>query len=522
MNRHGIKKFLLIFVVCLSVFLSIKAWAQDPYVAPSQLFSDEELDQLLAPIALYPDPLLAQMLPASTYPDEIVDAYDWLARGGPMSEIDRQNWDESVRAIARYPDILKMMAEDGDWTADLGDAFLNQPDDVTRAIQRLRWQARDLGNLESNSQQTVIITGDYIEIIPAQPQYIYVPMYDPSIVYVERWYSGEPHFITFGFGLLIGGWLTMDFDWRHHHVIYHGWKRRGWVNRARPYVHVPNVYINRSRPYINNTWKHDASRGNPERFRAMRPDSRSVIRSPRLPEIRGKVVTPSKPLPGAFGPKGDTRPFSNRGKESRGIISPRPVTPSPELQKRKAEQKPAVRMPRVIPQSEMPGPDGGKTTPQSRTTPRVIPQPGVTGPEAGKITPQPRPAPRIPSARPRPEIPAPGVGKVAPQIQPVPRSSGMIPRPVAPAPGTGRVTPQPRPVPESVQIPRTPSVTFGGYRGAGEARGQSIRGQTSRQSTEGVRPPATPVPRSSMPEQRESPRGNVPAGRDDSRGKMRR
>ena len=101
-----------------------------------------------------------------------------------------------------------MMADNMDWTADLGDAFLNQPEDVTRSIQRLRWQARDAGNLESTSQQTVIIDGDYIEIIPAQPQYIYVPQYDPSVIYVQRWTPGRSPFITFGLGLAIGGWLS--------------------------------------------------------------------------------------------------------------------------------------------------------------------------------------------------------------------------------------------------------------------------------------------------------------------------
>src|SRR5512136_2104357 len=223
MIRNGIKGFLLIFIVCLSALLSIQAWADDPYVTYSSSFTDQELDNLLAPIALYPDPLLAQILPASTYPSEIADASAWLNSGGAISAIDRQNWDESVKAIAHYPNILKMLADNGDWTADLGDAFLNQPEDVARSIQRLRWQARDAGNLESTGQQTVAVDGDYIEIIPAQPQYIYVPLYDPSVIYFQRWYPGGAPFITFGLGFVIGGWLTMDFDWGHHHVIYHGW-----------------------------------------------------------------------------------------------------------------------------------------------------------------------------------------------------------------------------------------------------------------------------------------------------------
>ena len=154
------------------------------------------------------------MLPASTYPAEIADADAWFKRGGTVSGIDGQSWDESVKAISYYPNILGMMAGHLGWVADLGDAFLNQPEDVTRAIQRLRWEAREIGNLESNDNQQVIIDGENIEIIPAQPEYMYVPQYDDSVVYDEDWAPGSPPFITYGFGLAIGGWLSMDFDWR--------------------------------------------------------------------------------------------------------------------------------------------------------------------------------------------------------------------------------------------------------------------------------------------------------------------
>ncbi|HVO67287.1 MAG TPA: DUF3300 domain-containing protein [Syntrophales bacterium] len=456
MIRNGIKGFLLIFIVCLWALLSIQAWAYDPFPTDSSQFTDQELDNILAPIALYPDPLLAQMLPASTYPDEIADAYDWLNGGGPASAIDLQNWDESVKAIAHYPNILKMMAENGDWTADLGDAFLNQPEDVARSIQLLRWQARDRGNLESTSQQTVAIDGDYIEIIPAQPQYIYVPLYDPSIIYVQRWYPGRAPFITFGLGLMIGGWLTMDFDWGHHHVIYHGWNRPGWVNHARPYVHVRNVYINRSRPFINQAWRHDASHGSPDSYRASHPISRPGIgkRAP-IPEIKGRASTPPKPPTGVFGPRGDTRSFSNRGRESRGVGLAPPKAPTQDIGKRP-----------------------------------TTPAPGVSQ----------RPAQPAPSISKQPLLPGPGIGKSPP--------------------------PQARPARESVQPPvqppKTPSVTFGGYRGANEARQQSLRGQASRQSNTVIRPSAAPPTRSTAPERKDGAKGGSPAGKDDTRGRSHR
>jgi len=461
MNRTGLKGFLLIFVVCLSALLSSEVWAAVPFPTYSSSFTDQELDNLLAPIALYPDPLLAQMLPASTYPVEIIDAQEWLARGGTMSGIDGQNWDESVKAIAHYPSILKMMAGNMDWTADLGDAFLNQPEDVARSIQRLRWRARDAGNLESTSQQTVIVIGDYIEIIPAQPQYIYVPQYDPSVIYVQRWAPGRSPFITFGLGLVIGGWMIMDFDWGHHHVIYHGWNRSGWVNHARPYVHVTNVYINRSRPYIRQTWRHDASRGDPERYRALHPGGGpSVRRNVRMPEIRGSATTPPKPLPRVFGPNGDAQSLSNRGKQSRGIVSTPSTKPPQDFGKR-----PTIRAPII---SKQP------TPPTLRISkPTVPPAPGVS----------PRPAPK-----------APGISK------------GSSPS---------------RPADKSVQPARTPSVTFGGYRGDSEAKSQSLRGKASRQSSEGIRSSA-PVSKGSTPPGKVDRSGSTPAGKDDIRGKMRR
>jgi hypothetical protein len=392
---HTVIVFILLFGAFLAQAIGIG-------LSPAYAFSDQELDNLLAPITLYPDPLLAVMLPSSTYPAEIADADAWLKRGGTVSGIDGQNWDESIKAIAYYPDTLNMMVGNLDWTANLGDAFLNQSEDVTRSIQRLRWQARNNGNLESNDKQQVIIDGDYIEIIPAQPEYMYVPQYNSTVVYETPFVPGGPLFITYGFGLAIGGWLSMDFDWRHRHVIYHGWNRPGWVNHARPYIHVPNVYINRSRPSINQTWRHDMSHGDPERFRTSQPGRISTGRVAQPPEGRGRETTPTR-LPGViFGPRGDTNSFSNRGRQSLGTINQRQAPPAPGI------------------------------------------------------------------------------------------SSGSS---------------QPRPAGVSMQPPKMPSVTFGGYRGGNEAKSQSLRGQSSRQSSMEKRPPAAPASRGSAPANKSSSGG---------------
>ena len=448
MKRTLIKGFLLVFIVCLLALLSIQAWAEDPDLTYSVSFTDDELDRLLAPIALYPDPLLAQILPASTYPTEVADAEVWLRSGGDVSRIDEQDWAESVRAIAHYPRVLQMMAENMDWTANLGDAFLNQPEDVTSSIQRLRWRARAVGNLVSNAEQSVIIEGDYIQIVPAQPQYMYVPQYDTSVVYVQA--PTVSPFINFGFGLVIGGWLSMDFDWGHHHVIYHGWDRPGWVNHARPYVHVSNVYINKSRPFINQTWRHDRSHGDPARYLASRPSGPNADRYERMGEARGSVTLQPKPAGGMYGHGEDTRAYSNRGRESRGIVNQQPEPLAPSISRR-----PTIPTPSASERRTMPTPDVSQ----------------------------------------RPTIPAPG--------------SSQQPTPVTPHISSGST--QPSSTRASQQPARTPSASFGGYRGASEAQTQSLRGQTSRQSSEHERPSAPPVSR-----------GSVPAGRNASGDRQHR
>ncbi len=450
-KRTFIKCFLPAFVVCISVLLSVQAWADDQDLTYSISFTNDELDNLLAPIALYPDPLLAQILPASTYPAEVADAETWLKSGGDVSNIDEQDWAEPVRAIAHYPNILQMMAGDMDWTANLGDAFLNQPEDVTDSIQRLRWRARAVGNLTSNAEQDVIIEGDYIQIVPAQPQYLYVPQYDTSVVYVQSPATSISPFITFGFGLVIGDWLSMDFDWGHHHVIYHGWNRPGWVNHARPYVHVRNVYINRSRPFINQTWRHDRSHGDPARYLASRPSGPNADRYARMGEARGNTTIQPRPGGGMYGPGGDARAYSNRGRESRGTVNQQPAQSTPRISRRQTIPTPNVREQRTMPT-----------------------------PYAGR----------------RATIPVPGISQQRTPVTPHVSSSGSN------QPSSARTVQQPA---------RTPSVTFGGYRGAGEVKTQSLRGQTSRQSVERARPSAPPVSR-----------GSVPAGRGDSGDRQRR
>jgi hypothetical protein len=238
----------LSFLLIVSLLAINPGWG---YYHPER-YSRGELDELAGPIALYPDPLLAQILPASTFVDQIEDAADFVRHRGAQRLIDSQDWDVSVKAVAHYPSILYMMADKPDWTTALGQAYIEQPYDVMDAIQRLRIRAQNLGYLYPTDHQDVIVRSGYVRIIPAQPRYIYAPRYDPQVVYVRR----APRraeitkdILIFGLGLLIGSWLNRDCDWDHHRVYYHGWRGGGWVHRSRPDVTINNVYVNNR--YVN-------------------------------------------------------------------------------------------------------------------------------------------------------------------------------------------------------------------------------------------------------------------------------
>jgi hypothetical protein len=212
-------------------------WTVPPPASTVALRSSAELDQLLAPIALYPDPLVAQILPAATQPAEVVLAARYVFGGGDMGQLDFQPWSPSVKAVARYSDVLKMMDQRLDWTTQLGQAFLLQQADVMTSIQRLRLQAQALGNLHATPQQRIVVNSGVIEILPANPEVIYVPVYQPDLVFMRRGI-----FLAFGVGFSIGFWLDHDCDWHHHNILVwhrdhfrpHDWWRRPPRERVVP------------------------------------------------------------------------------------------------------------------------------------------------------------------------------------------------------------------------------------------------------------------------------------------------
>jgi len=229
---------LLVFTVGLPAF-GQQYPAPPPAPVPQQqpvqqLLSPAQLDDVVAPIALYPDPLLGQVLAASTYPLEVVEAQQWLQQNSNLRGADlmnaarRQNWDPSVQALVAFPDVLAMLNRDIRWTTDLGNAFLAQQQDVMAAVQRMRVRAQQNGRLSSNAEQTVTTetqNGQSAVVIePAQPQVIYVPVYNPDYIwgppvwgyYPPLWYPPVAYGFGFGPGIFLGGFFPgwgIGFGW---------------------------------------------------------------------------------------------------------------------------------------------------------------------------------------------------------------------------------------------------------------------------------------------------------------------
>ena len=151
--------------------------------------SPEQLQQLVAPIALYPDGLIAQILPAATYPEQIVEAGNWMDQHKGLQadqlavEVDKQPWDASVKALTQFPAVLANMRQNLAWTSELGDVYVNQQQELSQAVQTMRERARQSGNLQTTTQEKVDTTGKTIVIEPAAPDMVYVPQYDPWLAY---------------------------------------------------------------------------------------------------------------------------------------------------------------------------------------------------------------------------------------------------------------------------------------------------------------------------------------------------
>jgi hypothetical protein len=304
------------------LFLSIiPDFAQDRSAA--------ELDQMVGPIALYPDPLIAEILTASTFPSQIVEADRYVSQGGDPNQVDQQPWDASVQGLVHYPAVLKWLDDNIAWTTQLGQAFQSQQIDVMDSVQRLRAQAQNLGNLPSTAQETVSDDSGDIEIEPTDPEQMYVPDYQPGLIFDQ-----PGIYCTFGIALPVGVWLGYDWDWHSHRIFAWGPdhpRPAGWFHLSPA---ARGQYIHQNHPV------------------AWRPGGRSIV-------VHGGVdrgyapQTVSRPAP--------VVPRTPRENIEAAHDATRPAfrTPSPDLPRNFARPEAAPSRPETFSRPEAPAGGGG-------------------------------------------------------------------------------------------------------------------------------------------------------------------
>ena len=355
----------------------------------------EQLDELLGPIALYPDSLLALVLPAATMPTDLVLASRYLQAGGDTDRVDEQPWDESVRSLARYPEVVRWMDEKLSWSIMVGDAFLAQPVEVMQSIQRLRARARTSGALASTSEQRVIEEEGHLRIVPSRPEVIYVPVYDPLVVYapprtvwVAGWGAGP---IVYRWCYPTGIWLSYDCDWSNHRVwiVNSHWRSRWYHQRDcwRPYAYRRHHYYeNRD---IGCGWKprrehRRECRDRGGYVREHRPDRPGVDRDGgrwergepdrrhRLDSERRHERSPGEPVRRRDTALHDGREGTRPGAREHSAPEPRKVEPSQERATRSGFRPTSARVRGEVCQDEAPSPRVGL---KPRVQPRSEPSP---------------------------------------------------------------------------------------------------------------------------------------------------
>jgi uncharacterized protein DUF3300 len=262
MSMNFVKQVFTVLLCCLLVQFTAQAHGatsqstDSPTAAPQ--LPAQELQQLVAPIALYPDALVAQILAAATYPTQIVEADRWMQRHSNLKgeelakEVDKQDWDPSIKALAQFPSVLENMDKNLSWTSSLGEAYASEPEDVTNAVQEMRQQAQKAGHLNSNEQERVTTQGNTVIIEPVNPDVVYVPAYDPWLVYgapiiaYPGWYPVPGIFwggvgLSFGLGFGVGyfggfgwGWGHWGYDWHDRRAFF---DHHAFVSHSRDFGH---------------------------------------------------------------------------------------------------------------------------------------------------------------------------------------------------------------------------------------------------------------------------------------------
>src|SRR3974377_1451095 len=265
----------VVVVLCVALLLpgDSVTWAQAQQQAGATeeqnapKIPNDQLDSLVAPIALYPDPLLAQVLVACTYPLENVQAQQWLEKNKNLKDkaltdaVEKQGWDPSIQAMAPLPDVVKLLSQNIKWTTDLGNAFLAQQNDVMDAVQRMRAKAKEKGNLKSTEQQKVetkvVESKQVIVIQPSSPEVVYVPSYNPTVVYGPPVYAyppiyypppPPPGYYAAGMTISFGVGVSMGAFWSGGSFCGCGWggNNNVYINNNNNFVRNSNANINRN------------------------------------------------------------------------------------------------------------------------------------------------------------------------------------------------------------------------------------------------------------------------------------
>ena len=440
------------FTAGLLVLMLLVAAPLAAQPAGGRSYSQDELDQLLAPIALYPDELLSQILMAATYPLEVVEAARFVQQhpgltGDALDQaLSEKNWDPSVQSLGAFPQVLAMMNDELEWTQRLGDAFLVDPQGVMDTVQSLRRRAQAAGNLYPTPQESVIAQDNAIMIEPTQPEVIYVPVYNPLYVYgpwwapdYPPWFWYPPPIYGYAAGVVVSGiffgppcvvthhhWGWAKPDWHRHEIDLHAGNNRFWNRPGHPL------------PPAGGSWEHTPG----HRRGIAYPD---MATSDRFLHLDPNAVHARRDFRGYLPAPDTTRPSPNAPRSTPGVAQPAPGV--------------------------------------------LRPAPGVT-----------RPAPDV--ARPAPGVtrPAPGAAPLGSNVaRPSPNVVQPAPSVVRPAPSVVRPTviaPQAHPAPRAVVPPFDPGVS------RQQAQINAERGRQSRQSTG----PAVP---SAPPSGPPAPRGGV-------------
>ncbi|MSU50542.1 MAG: DUF3300 domain-containing protein [Opitutus sp.] len=422
----------------------------------------QEIERLVAPIALYPDALIALILPAATSPADVVLAARHVREfPGDSSQIEHRAWDESVKSLTHYPEVLKWMDENLPWTKQVGEVFAEQPADVMQAIQRLRAKARAAGTLVDTPQQQVISDADVLRIVPGQPEIIYVPYYEPEVVFAERPVYYPHSFLTFGAGVSVGSWLAFDFDWRRH-AIFAGNRHRPWTGHdwRRPLVPIAPITVVYTRPAGVRQWRPPPRPPQPAvgvAWRGSAPIARpspigtsgapSFAPRPPIVESRSgddhsvqRVFPPHRPPPPG------TRAFAGTGQNgvvpNSAISVPTPTVPTQVS----ADPSPTASAPAPVRRT---GPRGERNR-DREPRPHPEPSPMNQATSAAAVPPVPQVVRSQPKPTPAPAAPTPSRPSVRPAPSTAPQSN--------PAPATSTATTSSRsnaPAPAAAATPRT-------------------------------------------------------------------